>query len=227
MSNSNASELNISLEPHLWDALAPLPSLLPPALKSGLTPYLSNPKPATIPYNVLQEISQWSRTTAGSASLQSHRPPLQPQSYTMIALLAGTTTSPERKFGKYVPKKEPDEVEARNASERKTVTALVNALLSIVGAGVATWWAADKTGWRNEWRVLFALFVAIVVAIAEAGLYLIWQSRRSPMKSASQTRRSIAAARHKKEDDISTLPGPDIKPTGKKTNETANLRQRR
>jgi hypothetical protein len=69
----------------------------------------------------------------------------------MVSLLAGTTTSPERKFGAYTPAKEPEELEAEKKKERKAITALLNALLSIGGSGVATWWAADKTGWQNEW----------------------------------------------------------------------------
>lgn len=69
----------------------------------------------------------------------------------MIALLAGSMTSPERKFPDYVPPKEPEVLEAERLKERKTITALVNSLLSIVGAGFATYWAAAMTGWRNEW----------------------------------------------------------------------------
>lgn len=69
----------------------------------------------------------------------------------MIALLAGSTTSPERKFADYVPPKDPEVVQTEKMKERKTITALLNALLSIVGSGLAAWWAADKTGWKNEW----------------------------------------------------------------------------
>jgi len=97
----------------------------------------------------------------------------------MIALLAGSVTSPERKFPAYTPDKSPEEAAALRKAERQAITSLLNALLSIIGSGFAAWWAAGKTGWKNEWQVLFSLFVAAVVAISEAVLYLIWDSRRS------------------------------------------------
>ena len=76
---------------------------------------------------------------------------MRPHDYSMVSLLAGTTSSPEGKFGTYIPPKEPEQIEAERANERKSITALLNALLSIGGVGFAAWWAADKTGWRNEW----------------------------------------------------------------------------
>lgn len=50
-------------------------------------------------------------------------------------------------------------------------------------------------------RVLLALFAAIVVAVAEAVLYLIWQSRRGTSKRVKSLRR-IGPARHKKDDEM-------------------------
>jgi len=94
----------------------------------------------------------------------------------MIALLAGTTTSPERKFPAYIPP-DPHADQKREYQDRKAVTALLNALLSIIGSGAATWWAAE--GWRPEWRVLLSFMVATVVATSETILYIIWESRRS------------------------------------------------
>ncbi|KAJ7429930.1 hypothetical protein B0H11DRAFT_2264629 [Mycena galericulata] len=111
------------------------------------------------------------------AALQSAS--LEPQSYSMIALLAGSVTSPERKFPAYTPKKSPEEADALKKAERQAITYLLNALLSIIGSGYAVWWAAWMTGWKNEWQPLLSLFVAAVVAIAEAVMYLIWDSRRS------------------------------------------------
>lgn len=49
-------------------------------------------------------------------------------------------------------------------------------------------------------RVLLSLFVAIVVAISEGFLYIIWQSRRSASKALPGKHRAIAAAKHKKDD---------------------------
>ncbi|KAJ6624950.1 hypothetical protein B0H10DRAFT_1872073, partial [Mycena sp. CBHHK59/15] len=171
------STLNVSFEPHLLEILTPLPPLLPPELASILLPHIAELLPPTIPYPILQSISQWSRTPAGLAALQSAS--LEPQSYSMIALLAGSVTSPERKFPAYTPDKSPEEAEALKKSERQAITSLLNALLSIIGSGFAAWWAAGHTGWKREWQVLFSLFVAAVVAISEAILYLIWDSRRS------------------------------------------------
>jgi hypothetical protein len=77
----------------------------------------------------------------------------------MIALLAGSVTSPERKFPAYTPDKSPEEAAALKKAERQAITSLLNALLSIVGSGFAAWWAAGKTGWKNEWvcNVKFSL----------------------------------------------------------------------
>ncbi|KAF8075061.1 hypothetical protein FPV67DRAFT_1777779 [Lyophyllum atratum] len=201
MGNINPVEdLNISLEPHLVDTLTPLQAILSPDLAETLSPYTSLPSPPTIPYSVVHSVSQWARSI-GVETLNSQSPPLDPQAYSMVALLAGTTTSPERKFGAYAPPEEPEEVEAARVAERKSITALLNALLSIFGCGFAVWWAADKLRWQNEWRVLLALFAAMVVAVSEAGLYLIWQSRRAaPTTKRVKLRRRVGPSRHKKDD---------------------------
>jgi hypothetical protein len=72
--------------------------------------------------------------------------------------------------------------------------------------------------------VLFALFAAIVVAVAEAGLYLIWQSRQSKSDVSRTKRRS---AKHKK---VDPLPDTNLHPvvaiTGP-SEEMTTLRQRR
>lgn len=47
-------------------------------------------------------------------------------------------------------------------------------------------------------RVLLSLFVAVVVAVSEAVLYLIWQSRKPNTRKT--TRRVITSANHKKGD---------------------------
>ncbi|KAF8817506.1 hypothetical protein BYT27DRAFT_7153157 [Phlegmacium glaucopus] len=185
--------INTSLETHLLHVLNPISPILPQHLADDLAQYLVNPPPLSIPYNTLFAISQWTRTADGQKALQAHS--IKASDYSMISLLAGTTSSPEGKFGTYIPPKEPEEIGAERVNERKSITALINALLSIGCVAFASWWAADKAGWRDEWRVLFALFAAIVVAISEAGLYMIWQyskSKRSQPKKKS--------ARHKKVD---------------------------
>ncbi|KAG5721343.1 hypothetical protein E4T56_gene13000 [Termitomyces sp. T112] len=182
MSNVKPTDnLNISLEPHLVDALRDLRPVVPHDLADTLSQYTASTPPPTIPYSVLRSVSQWASTT-GRETLRLRSPPLDPHAYSMVTLLAGTTTSPERNFGTYVPPQDPEEIEAAKSAERKSITSLLNGLLSVLGSGFAVWWAADKLRWKNEWRVLLALFASIVVAVAEAVLYLIWQSRLSNSK---------------------------------------------
>jgi len=218
-----SADLNVSLERHLLHRLYPLPQIVPEELAEKLRSYLNDPPPSTIPHSVLQAVSQWSRTTTGIAALNSSSPSLDPHAYSMISLLAGAMTSPEGKFGEYVPRKRPEQLEAEKNKERKTITALINALLSIGGAAFATWWAAEKTGWRNEYRVLLALFVAIIVAASEAILYLIWQARQA--SRSKRTRHGITSASHKK-DDGDLVPEKKISdPVGEVMDE--KLRRRR
>jgi hypothetical protein len=160
---SSPVELNISLEDHLLEALGPLPPLLPSELSTKLMPYISQPTPRTIPYALLYAISQYARTPAFRAALQSYPTPVNPQSYNMVALLAGTTTSPELTFPKYITKEvRANEERKRSMNDRKAITTLLNALLSIAGSGAATWFAAQRTGWREEWvRLLVLLLTAM------------------------------------------------------------------
>lgn len=185
--------VNVSLEPHLFDSLNNVLPILPELIAQSLQIHLREQQ-SHIPYSILVDISKWSRTDQAHAALAEKN--LNPASYSIVALLAGTLTSPERKFGLYVPPKEPDQVAAARARERKAITALANSLLSVVGVGVGAYWASETAGWRNEWvcplfqilfdlilicykRTLFALCCAILVAISEAALFLIWQWRRS------------------------------------------------
>ncbi|KAG6813818.1 hypothetical protein H0H92_006762 [Tricholoma furcatifolium] len=179
-------DLNISLESHLIDSLRDLETIVSQDIADTLSPYLASTPPPTIPYAVLRTVSQWAQST-GLENLRSHTPPLDPHAYSMIALLAGTTTSPERNFGTYAPPPDAEELATARTAERKSITALLNGLLSVFGAGFAVWWAADKLRWKDEWRVLLALFASIIVAIAEAVLYLIWQSQRSQPTSKRST----------------------------------------
>ncbi|KAG6824920.1 hypothetical protein H0H93_001360 [Arthromyces matolae] len=155
---------------------------------------------------MLRSVSQWAQKNV--ESLRSQSPPLDPNAYSMVALLAGTMTSPERNFGAYQQPQDPEEIAAVKIAERKSITAIFNGLLSIFGVGFAVWWAADKLGWKNEWRVLLALFAAIVVAIAEAALYLIWQSRLERSKSKRTKPRHQIRRRPKKDDHPTGGPEP-------------------
>ena len=155
----DGDQLSISLEDHLVDTLRPLHSRLPDHFAQELEPYLSTSPPPAIPYSLLFSISRWTRSDSGLEALHTQTPSLNPQSYSMVSLLAGTATSPERFFGSYTPPKDPEEVQAEKNRERKAITALLNALLSIVGSAFATWWAAEMLGWRNEW-VRYQMFCA-------------------------------------------------------------------
>lgn len=153
-------DLNISLEPHLADTLRPLLLLLPPELASQLTPVVlpsEGPLPNTISYSLLGTISAWARSPNGEESLAAHDPPLRPADYSMIALLAGTRTSPERRFPAHVARG--DDAEGRKAySDRRAVTDVFNALLSIGSSGAATWWAAGRLAWKDEWVRTYCMF---------------------------------------------------------------------
>jgi len=221
---SDNERLNVSLEPHLQDALASIHDLTPPKLAEDLAPYLSSERDPTtvdvIPYPLLQKISRWSQTLEGTKTLQGCSPQLDPQSYTMISLLAGTRTSPEKHFPPYIPS-DPLEEHRRAIDDRKAISAVMNAVLSVVGTGAATWWASDRTGLKLEWvsrilllrvpqysmtctpqRALLAVSTAVVVALAEIVLYTIWDSRkRSKLKN---TRRHAIATIEKDGKDINT-----------------------
>lgn len=145
-------ELNISLESHLIEALQPLLHILPEDVSSNLQDLVQRERPQspTIPYSLLASISDWARTPDGERALASHEPPLLSADYSMIALLAGTRTSPERKFPTYVARS--DDADGRMTySDRRAVTSVLNALLSIGGAGAATWWAAGRLAWKDQW----------------------------------------------------------------------------
>lgn len=154
------SELNVSLEPHLAETLRPLVSLLPEELASQLIAVLAdnvpsqnlakNPDvPALIPHSLLSAVSLWARSPSGLSQLSSQNPPLDPHGYSMVALLAGTRTSPERKFPVISSASNNDP--QRERSDRRAIVAILNALLSILGSGAATWWAAQQLSWKSEW----------------------------------------------------------------------------
>lgn len=168
--------MNISLEQHLIESLEPLVPILPENLSHELSTVLgsaSNAAPTMvsptstaatpvsphgtaysqplIPYSLLSAISAWTRSADGREALTERDPPLDPNSYAMVALLAGTRTSPEKRFPDVQPVPTDGADARKELNDRRAVTAVLNALLSIFGAGVATWWAADRLRWRDEW----------------------------------------------------------------------------
>ncbi|KAI0272468.1 hypothetical protein BC834DRAFT_348659 [Gloeopeniophorella convolvens] len=186
--SADPNSLRVSLEPHLATALRPLVRLIPKPLSAQLHPLLedapdaSTPTP-TISYDLLSSVSKWARSEEGVATLSSQNLPLNPQSYSMVALLAGTRTSPDKKFPQGPQASARSGDAAKEISDRRAIVAVLNAFLSVICAGIAAWWISKHTGWRDEWRVLLALLVSSVVAISEIGLYIIWDShyrKRSP-----------------------------------------------
>ena len=158
MATTTIPRLNISLEPHLAETLQPLLPLLPHEIASNLESALAQAARdgkhgvALIPYQLLHTISAWSRSSAGVTALSSHIPPLDLHSYSMVSLLAGTRTSPERKFPHTHSGQKDHEAEAkREINDRRAVVAVINAMLSILGSGAAVWWAAERLSWRDEW----------------------------------------------------------------------------
>jgi hypothetical protein len=176
---STATDLNVSLEPHLIEILHPLVSVLPQDLSAQLSSALdiaalhlsAESELSTAPissngstfyarplirYSLLSAISSWARSTDGRGALSRRDPPLDPSSYAMVSLLAGTQTSPEKTFPHEPRKPDSGEVARKEVNDKRAVTAIFNALLSILGSGAATWWAADRLKWKDEWvRLLF------------------------------------------------------------------------
>jgi hypothetical protein len=180
---SAEQEVNVSLEEHLLESLKATLPILPENLRQNLEKHVSEPS-LYIPYSILANISKWSRTDEGRAMLKAKD--LDAASYTTVALLAGTLTSPERKFGNYVPPKDADEIAAQRARERKAITALANSVLSVAGVGVGAFWASERTGWKNEWvcpRILYSLG-----SYTYCGISVFFSLFSPPWSSPSQKR---------------------------------------
>jgi len=150
-------DANISFAHGLADRLEPLKRILPPHLAAPIpslppswSPSTATTSTPTIPYSLLYSISKWTRTAEGTAALSASS--LNPRSYEMVSLLAGSTTSPERKFPPHKAEfNDPLADRRREINDRKALVTLINALLSIGGSGAATWYATGVAGWRNEW----------------------------------------------------------------------------
>ena len=155
MSRPPQPDLSVSLEPHLIEILRPLVNTIPAPLSTELSPLLpetaSSSTTPKISYTLLQSISRWARTEEGARALRLEDPPLDPLAYNMVALLAGTRTSPDKKFPPLPHSSTRIESAARDIGDRRAIIAVLNALLSVICTGAATWWAAQRTGWRDEW----------------------------------------------------------------------------
>ncbi|KAH9036382.1 hypothetical protein EDB85DRAFT_1862227 [Lactarius pseudohatsudake] len=209
-----ATNLRVSLEPHLVETLRPLIGSTPSRLSEDLSTLLpdesssasqSTTPPPMIPYALLQSISKWARTEEGETALKSTNPPLDPLAYSMVALLAGARTSPDKKFPTLPRVPSRLEGAAREISDKRAIIAVLNAVLTVICTGAAAWWAAQRTGWRDEWKVLLSLLAATIVAISEIGLYIIWESRRERGRRSTPSERpppSVDTVRDNKSRDI-------------------------
>lgn len=148
VSNAWHSNLNVSAEPHLLEKLKSVASLLPAPISIQLSQALESPS-TTIDYSLLDAVSRWSRSTAGQTALKTHT--LHAPDYSMISLLAGAQTSPQGRFGEYVPPAEPEDLALAQKRERKAIATIVNGLFSIIGTTAAAWYGSLRTGWRDEW----------------------------------------------------------------------------
>ena len=106
----------------------------------------------------------------------------------------------------------------------------MNGVFSIVGVGAAAWWISKSTGWKDEWvrsslrrshiisynvlaplqRLLLALAAAIVVAVAEGGIYYIHTSRRDAAAAYRKKERELEAEQLRLKIEKETL--QDTKP---------------
>ncbi|KAG9018897.1 hypothetical protein FRB90_008478 [Tulasnella sp. 427] len=176
----DTSSTTVSVPPHLHAALLELkdtPGLsdeIATQLTIAIEPEVEN-SALELRYDLLRRISQWAQSDEGRGALEKKG--LSPSDYSMIALLAGTVTSPSAKLPPYKPPLTPEEEAILKSKERKAISALINGFLSVVGVGVAAWWAGGSIGMRPDHKTLLSVFAAIVVAITEAALYCIWQWR--------------------------------------------------
>ncbi|KAH9004706.1 hypothetical protein EDB86DRAFT_3038165 [Lactarius hatsudake] len=192
-----ATNLRVSLKPHLVETLRPLIGSTPSHLSEELSTLLPDESssasqamtPPMIPYALLQSISKWARTEEGETALKSTNPPLDPLAYSMVALLAGARTSPDKKFPTLPRVPSRSEGAAREISDKRAIIAVLNAVLTVICTGAAAWWAAQRTGWRDEWKVLLSLLAATIVAISEIGLYIIWEARRERGRRSTPSER--------------------------------------
>ncbi|PAV20082.1 vacuolar h+-atpase assembly [Pyrrhoderma noxium] len=162
-----------------------------------------------IRYSTLSDISRWTRSAEGSALLKSAH--LNSGDYHLVSLLAGTKTSPRSKPPPYTPPESPEKRSRKEWNDRKALTAVANSLLSIGCAGGAAWWIADKQGWKDEWKVLVSLMIAVIVGVSETILFIIWQTPAPRSILTNHKKGDISQLENKKNDDkedVAVLFGP-------------------
>ncbi|KAG8997777.1 hypothetical protein FRB94_007460 [Tulasnella sp. JGI-2019a] len=213
MQTETTTTTTVSVPSHLHDSLATLlaPNLLPESLLLLLQTHV---KPSTdasateIPYDTLRQISQWAQTEPGRVSLKNNT--LNPSDYTMIAMLAGTLSSPSAKLAPYKRPLSPEEEAMVKSKERKAISALLNGFLSTIAVGVAMWWLGGSISMRTDHKVLLSVLGAIAVAVTEGILYWIWQWR---YHNALHSQKKLAAVKKKKVDGVGSEVAGDVNAT--------------
>jgi hypothetical protein len=72
----------------------------------------------------------------------------------------------------------------------RTLSKVLNVLFSIFGAGGAAYAAATSTGWARSEGLVLAIVVAVVVGVAELGLWLIY-ARRGAVRRVEEGQRRV------------------------------------
>jgi len=200
-STSTSSSGTVSLPAHLRESLETVLSIVPNSLATSLRPHIDSSS-QIIPSSVLQQLAKWARSPEGLSALRTAN--LDPHDYSTIALFAGTRTTPNSSFSGSDLSAGTKSRKSGLRNDRKGVTALANAVFSVVGAGFAAYWAASNAGWGlhkvRGWcevsaatltgfqqSMFLGLFTAFVVGFSEAVLFTLWQRRVERRANAKKT----------------------------------------
>ena len=112
------------------------------AYHDGRAPLWANPRSET--HRLVRCIRLQRRTSLKIV------PTVDPSDYLMISLLAGLVTSPSAILGSYSPPPSAQELRRSATRDRRAILALVNALFSVIGVGVAVWRASSTAGWPDS-----------------------------------------------------------------------------
>jgi len=208
---ATTTRITVSVPPHLKETLIHLKKCeedIPAPLHKTLHDFLNsiwgteNDSASTpeIEYDMLYQISRWAQSEGGKSSLHSHG--LDASDFLLVSLLSGVTSLPSTNPPPYNPDDgDPKKASRRAAQDRRAIVALLNALFSILGVGVGSFWIAGSAGWKLENRTLFALFASIAIAATEGVLYLIWSSRTGKKGPRQRSRKHLPGLISSKKDD--------------------------
>jgi len=235
---SAVTTITVSVPPYLKESLVELERCgedIPISLRETVEDFLNSIRDGQrdgastpeIGYETLHQISRWAQSEAGKSSLRSHG--LDASDYLLISLLSGVTSSPSTNPPPYDPDEfNPNKTSRRAAQDRRAIVALLNALFSILGVGIGSFWIAGSAGWKLEHRTIFALFASIVIAATEGALYLIWSNRTNQKRSRRGLRRrsDLLGQISSKKDDGPDEPTPANVATDLTTDSALGVRRR-